>query len=187
LALTVLLLSFHAAPVRAERGAAGGGAMPEGDAAFSRNGAWVGAGGGFVLEDFDRDGFYDNSGVLSFRAGYRGLPYLAIELLGEVLPEFEGDQASDGDVDGFAVTANGKLFLPLGRFEPWIMGGLGFLDINPDRKAREDDFALRFAAGLDCYLAPRWALYFETAYVLPTGKVSDYRYSQYSTGLLFRF
>lgn len=154
---------------------------------YSRTGGWVGAGGAFALSSFDRPGFYDNSGVLSLRAGYRGLPHVAVELLGEVLPNFDGDQAPDGDVDGYAVTANGKLYLPLGRVEPWTMAGIGFLDIAPENRHEREDFAFRFAAGLDAYLTRHWAFYLEAAYVLPTGDVSDYRYSQYGAGFLLRF
>jgi hypothetical protein len=155
--------------------------------AYARPGAWLGVGGAFALEHFDRDGSYDDSGVLSFRAGYRGTPHLAVELLGEVLPEFEGDGARDGDVRGFLVTANGKIFLPGGFAEPWLMTGIGFLDIDANHRQREDDIAFRFAAGLDAYLTPHWAIYLEAAYILPTGDVSDYRFSTYGAGLLFRF
>jgi hypothetical protein len=170
---------------KAEDGAAAESSAESPD--YARNGGWVGLGGAFALEHFDRRGSYEDSGALAFRAGYRGLPNVAVEMLGEVLPHFDGDGSRDGDVDGFLVSVNGKLFLPLGRVEPWVMGGLGFLNINANHRDREDDFAFRFAGGLDAYLTEHWAIYLEAAYVLPTGEISEYRYSTYGAGFLFRF
>jgi len=199
----VFATSFAASPLRAEDGSEGAAADPgaaadsgaaagadalEGDAAYSREGAWLGVGGAFADENFDRKGSYDDAGAIAFRAGYRGYPYFGFELLGEVLTKFD-DGGSDpaGDVDGFAVTANGKFFLPLGRVEPWVMAGLGFLDIDRDNNQRRDDIAFRFAGGLDAYVTPRFALYLEAAYMQPTGDVKDWSYATYGAGLLFRF
>lgn len=159
-----------------------------GDAVWSREGGWIGAGGAFALENFDRrgaddDSGADDSGALALRAGYRGLPNVAVELLGEVLPEFHRDGGPN--VDGFVVTANGKLFLPLGRVEPWLMPGVGVLDI--DRNGRREGFAFRFAGGLDTYLTPHVALYLEAAYLQPTGDVQDFAYATFGGGVLFRF
>lgn len=159
----------------------------EEELAYSRAGGWVGLGGAYAQENFSGVGSYDNSGSLLFRAGYRGLPNVAVEFLGEVLPEFQSDGASDGDVDGFAVTANLKLLLPLGPIEPYAALGLGILDIDSDERSREDDFAFRFAGGLDLYLTPHWVLYGEAAYMLPTGDVDDYDYATFGAGFLFRF
>ena len=154
--------------------------------AWSRPGPWVGAGGFYAQENFDENGVDDSGGPI-FRAGYRGNDWFGVEFLGEVLAKFQGGDADTGDVDGFSVTINAKAFWPLGRLEPWGMLGLGFLDIDPDKKSRKDDFSFRFATGFDLYLNPHWALYGEVAYMLPTGSVSDYPYGTFGGGILYRF
>ncbi len=156
--------------------------------ALDRAGGYVGVGGAFALQNFSTPGSQDDSGSILFRAGYRGDPYLAVEFLGEVLPGFEGDDSVDNDVNGFAVTANAKLLLPLGRVEPWLMAGIGFLDIDADSNDEtREDFAFRSAAGLDVHLTPHWALYAEAAYMLPTGSVKRFDYATFGGGVLFRF
>jgi opacity protein-like surface antigen len=166
-----------AAPVAAEE-------EPE-ELAYSRPGGYVGLGGGYAVENFSGHGPYDDSGSILFRAGYRGLPNVAVDFLGEVLTEFESDRYRD--VDGYAVTVNLRLLLPLGRLEPYGSVGLGVLSIDPDDANREDDFAFRSAVGLDLYLTPHWALFGEAAYMLPTGDVKDFDYATYGAGFLFRF
>jgi opacity protein-like surface antigen len=162
----------------------------EEDISFSRSGGYVGVGGTFALQNFSVPGDQDDSGSILFRAGYRGLPYVAVEFLGEVLPKFEGSDSLDNDVSGFAVTINAKLLVPLGRAEPYLMAGIGLLDIDEDRDRRHnrrDDFAFRSAAGFDFYLTPRWVLYAEAAYMLPTGEVKRFDYATFGGGILFRF
>lgn len=152
---------------------------------WSRPGGYLGVGGTFALQDFD--GSYDDSGSIMFRAGYRGLPNVGVEFLGEVLPEFDDRDSRDDDVSAFAVTVNGKLLLPLGRAEPYLMAGIGILDIDEEGRSRRDDFAFRAAGGLDFYLTPYWAIYGEAAYLLPVGEVDDFPFATFGGGLLFRF
>ena len=160
----------------------------DGEPAFDRPVAYVGIGGTFAHQNFSTPGTQDDSGSIVFRAGYRGNAFLAVELLGEVLPGFDASDAVKNDVSGYAVTFNTKLLLPLGRVEPWVMVGLGFLDINADRyRGDRDDLAFRPAAGVDLHLTPHWALYAEAAYMLPTGSVERFDYATFGGGLLFGF
>ncbi len=153
--------------------------------AYSRSGGYVGVGGGYAVENFSGHGPYDDAASILFRAGYRGLPYVAVDFLGEVLTEFETERYRD--LDGYSVTVNLRLLLPLGRLEPYASAGLGVLSINPDDTSREEGFAFRSAVGLDLYLTPRWALFGEAAYMLPTGDVKDFDYATFGGGILFRF
>jgi opacity protein-like surface antigen len=155
--------------------------------AYSRSGGYVGLGGAFAVELFSAIGDQDDGSAIMFRGGYRGYSWLAVEFLGEVLPQFEGTDSIDNDANGFAVTVNAKLLLPLDRFEPFAMAGIGILNIDQDLRNRKDDFVFRGAVGLDFYLTPHWALYGEAAYMLPTGDVSDFAYSTFGGGILFRF
>ena len=159
------------------------------DLAYSREGAYIGLGGAYAVESFDsNEGDHDDAGALVFRAGYRGYPYFAVELLGEVFTKFEGTDDLDNDIHGFAVTLNAKGVLPLGRFEPFAMIGIGFLDIDADRRRdRRDDFAFRSAVGLDFHITPHWVAYAEGMYLLPTGEVSNYDLATFGAGILYRF
>lgn len=159
------------------------------DLSYSREGAYLGVGGGYAVESFDsNEGDHNDAGSVAFRAGYRGYPYFGVELLGEVLTKFEGTDDLDNDVHGFAVTVNAKGVLPLGRFEPFAMIGIGFLDIDADRRRhRRDDFAFRSAVGVDFYITPHWAAYAEAMYLLPTGEVSNYDLATFGAGILYRF
>lgn len=163
------------------------GATQDPEADFSRNGAWLGLGGGLALENFSLPGRYDDAVDIAFRAGYRGMPWLAVEMLGEVLTTFDGKDAPNGDVDGFLVSLNARAIAPLGRVEPWLMAGLGVLDVDTDRSSRQEDFAFRSAAGVDLYLNPSWVLYGEASYLLPTGDVDRFDYATFGAGILFRF
>jgi len=156
------------------------------DVDYSREAAYVGVGGAFAAENFSHRGGHDDTGSILFRAGYRGLPNVAVEFLGEVLPEFQG-RGSGNDVNGFAVTVNGKLLLPLGRLEPYLIAGIGLLDIDEDDRRQRDDFAFRGGVGVDVHLSPHWTIYGEAAYLLPTGEVDDYDYATVGGGILFRF
>ena len=158
------------------------------DLSFSREGAYLGVGGTFAMENFDGiPGNQDDSATVIFRAGYRGYSWLSVDLLGEVLVPFEDDSVQDNDVDGYAVTVNARVIAPLGRVEPWVMFGIGFLDIDEDRRNRQDDFAVRPAAGFDLYITPHWAIYGEAAYMIGTGDVSDYDFATFGGGIQYRF
>ena len=159
------------------------------DLSYSRPGAYVGLGGAAAIENFaSKEGGHDDSVAIVFRGGYRGSPYLAVELLGEVVTQFEGTDALDNDVHGFAVTLNVKGLLPLGRFEPFAMIGMGLLDIDADRhRDRRDDFAFRSAVGLDFHITRHWAAYAEAMYLLPAGEVSKYKFGTLGAGIVYRF
>lgn len=157
------------------------------DPSCSRQGVWLGVGAGYALQDFSLPGGHDDAADVAFRAGYRGLPWLGVEFLGEVLTTFDADDSRAADVDGYLVSVNARAIAPLGRVEPWLMAGLGVLDVDTDRRSRRDDFAFRSAAGVDLYLTAHWVLYGEASYLLPTGDVERFDYATFGAGILFRF
>lgn len=155
---------------------------------YSRPGGYLGVGGAYALQNFSIPGGQDDAASIAFRGGYRGEPWLAVELLGEVLTTFEGTGPLDNDVRGYAVTVNAKVLAPLGRVEPWLEAGVGLLDMDQDRRShRQEDFVFRSAVGLDLHVTPHWAVYGEAAYLLPTGDVERYDYATFGGGLLYRF
>ncbi len=156
---------------------------------YSRYGGYVGLGGALAIEDFDDSkGSYDDSAAVILRAGYRGLPFLSVEIVGDILIGFDGGDDFDNDVDGFAATVNAKFHLPLGRIEPFAAVGGGILGLEEDKRHHDrEDFVFRFASGADFYLTKHIALYGEASYMLGVGEVSDFDYATVGGGLLLRF
>ena len=80
------------------------------------NGFYIGVGGGFAIEDFDKGGA-DNSAVANLRVGYRFLDFLAIEGLGEFEPHFNGKSGNylSADVQIWSGWLNAKVY-PVARW-----------------------------------------------------------------------
>lgn len=156
---------------------------------YSRNAGYIGIGGALAVENFDDSrGSYEDSAAVMIRAGYRGLRFLSIELVGDILLDFDDDDVSDNDVDGFAATVNAKFHLPLGRIEPFAAIGGGILDLEEDQRRQDrEDFVFRFASGLDLHLTEHLVLYSEISYMLGVGDVSDFNYGTLGGGLMVRF
>ncbi len=107
----------------------------------------------FGLSDIDDDTF----GVMG-RGGYRCHPHVSAEMQFEWLDDFNGllaetslDNTNDTlrnfslSLETFVFTANMKGHLLTGRFQPFVLGGIGFMrmesksrDITPNATARTD-------------------------------------------------
>jgi opacity protein-like surface antigen len=88
---------------------------------YARTGSYVGLGGTYAIEDFDVEGA-DNTLGLNLRVGYRFQPRLAGELEFEYYDDF-GDFGVK--VDGWALTANAKVYGATGQVQPFLLAGLG--------------------------------------------------------------
>lgn len=151
------------------------GAAAAGD--FDRFGPYLGVGGSFAAALWD-DELEDQLGVsvevddawgLNARAGLRIVSALAVEAQYEWLDSYdvkvEGINAFD--LESHALTANLKLYLPFWRVQPYLLGGIGFADIQFDDSLglgiseSQTSLAGRVALGLDVYLTKRLAVYAE--------------------------
>lgn len=89
-------------------------------------------------------------------------------------------------------TGNPKAYLPLGRFQPFVLAGvgLGYVEFSGvDRFHRPSDttFAARFGGGFDFYLTDALALQLASSYVLQTGDLDGFDYMSLIAGLQYRF
>lgn len=110
------------------------------------------------------------------------------------------------EIPGVLVTGNAKGYLLTGRFQPYAVGGIGFMyaDLRSrnavtiecaiwycfnNRAVIRDDvvFAARLGAGVDFWITENWALNLESSYVLPTGDLADLRFVNLSWGVSYRF
>jgi opacity protein-like surface antigen len=164
----------------------------------------------FSLGHVENDAF----GVLG-RGGYRCHPYVSAEIQFETLADFDGSVSENGtppvadsargfnlELESLVFTANAKGHLLTGRYQPFVLLGLGFMrmesksrDITggtlPGRAPQESDrtvkFAVRYGAGLDFYLTEHVVVTAEGSYLMPTGKLDGLDYYQFGVGLQYRF
>jgi len=141
----------------------------------------------------------DDSPGFDIRGGYRLHPNFAIE--GEI-QYFTGfdlniDNMSTrgetinlnekfGSIDTLAVTVNAKGYVLTGRVQPYGLFGIGLARANFDPEIEgvdsQDDnqFAVRFGAGVDFYATENIVINAEAGYLLPT---SDYKFGEGDPGL----
>jgi opacity protein-like surface antigen len=178
----------------------------------------------FRLGDLDDDAF----GVAG-RGGYRCHPYAAAELQFDWLDNFEGSVFENGvpmndttrnfdlELESLVFTANAKGHLLTGRYQPFVLLGLGFMrmesksrDETPAARAltavcppdpgdptppcyagnardRRVEVALRFGGGLDFYITENVAMSAEVSYLMPTGQLDDLDYYSFGIGMQYRF
>jgi opacity protein-like surface antigen len=162
-------------------------ARVEAGARFDRSGWWLGAGASFQYEDFKHLGPLDadDSVGMKLRLGYRCSPHLGWEFDYEWA---EGFDLSDGsDVDLWALTSDARWYLLTGRWQPFLLAGVGIATADPIDEGTGTDIALRFGGGLEAYVTEAVALAFDASYVLPTSKVKDLPYLSLAWGVLYRF
>jgi opacity protein-like surface antigen len=173
------------------------------------------------LDDLDEDAF----GFLT-RAGYRCNPHVSVEFQSEWLEIFKGTIAEnrvpmndtmrrfDLELESLVVTSNVKGHLLTGRYQPFVLVGLGFMrmenkanDITPaalprppscppdpdtpcfaaQASDRRVELAVRFGAGLDFYVNRNVVVSAEASYLMPTGKLDKLDYYSFGLGLQYRF
>lgn len=159
---------------------------------FNRPGAYAGLGGVYAVPGFQgraKDVFGDSMGFQA-RGGYRFTEIFALDGLYEYVNDF-GAKRGDGGVWTNHASVNGKLILPLDRFQPYLSGGIGFLNANPTRGSADGiwAFAGRFSAGTDLAITEHVALFLDAAYLVPAGGgvASDLQYFSFGWGGKYLF
>ncbi len=162
-------------------------ALAQDDSDFARPGVYFGAGGTYAIENFDVPGYnLDNTFGFNVRAGYRAIPNLAVELEYEWYDDF-GIQGVE--VDGWALTVNGKGYLATGRVQPFVLVGLGVIhgEASAGGLSLDDEaFGVRLGAGIDAYTTENLVISIDASYVLPTGNLDDFQYFALGWGLQWR-
>jgi opacity protein-like surface antigen len=161
------------------------------------NGPYVGVGGGFAIEDFDK-GNADNGAAVNLRVGYRFLDFLAVEGLGEYEPHFNGKSGNytSADVSTWAGYLNGKVY-PVARWtgwvQPYVLAGAGYMwaDVKggpaPFGHQNNNGFVGRFGTGIDFFLTEHLFVTVDGAYLLPAGDASEFDQTIVGGALQYRF
>ena len=188
---------------------------------FSRPGFYVGGGISYAtdlyedeIEDALNTGFgvdiEDTFGV-NTRVGGRFFRFVALELQYEWLDSYDINIDNAGGrsrVDAQTFTGNLKLYLPIQRFQPYVLAGIGFQRYEIDNnyfngtvRTQDDDIDLagRVGLGFDAYLTENVVFYAEGSAVLSNAKIDlpavvsggdtidNLFYAGFQSGLLWRF
>jgi opacity protein-like surface antigen len=188
---------------------------------------------------FTKFGDFDDTDAFGFtgRGGYRCHPRVSVELQADWFNDFGSGsiveigetplivETSTGpltdtlrnfkfDLESLVMTTNVKGHLMTGRYQPFVLGGLGFMrmetkarDVTPSADAttevcqppltdpcraphasdRRVEIALRLGGGLDFYLTENVVITAEGSYLMPTGKLDGLDYYTFAVGLQYRF
>jgi len=194
---------------------------PEGTDEYERKGWFVSLAGSYALPTYEDDlesdlssrlgtpvgVSVDNSLGVGGDAGYRCHRYFSTAVQFEQVMGFKEDYSvpstgarAAADVDPLTVTTNFKAHLPLGRFQPFGLVGVGMMAASTkERNAAEEALgatatneskgvALRFGAGMDFYATKNIVLNVGAGYVLPLGNNIKYlNYISVGWGVQYRF
>jgi opacity protein-like surface antigen len=145
----------------------------------------------------------DDSFSISGQAGYRCDPRASAAVQVEWVEEFDGDVSEPGmgkvastTAESLIVTANAKGYLLTGRFQPFLLLGLGGMTARTELKdsaggslasQRQEGFAARFGGGLDVYVTKNLLVTTGVDYLRPWGDVEDLDFLSIGGGVEYRF
>jgi opacity protein-like surface antigen len=173
--------------------------MEEQEIDYARLGPYLGVGGNYAIQLFDKagPGNVSNTGGVHVRAGYRFHPNIAVEVLYEWMSEFDNDShtpvgpKNTDHFDAWSVSGNLKGYFLTGRWQPYAVIGVGYLDVNGHGVPHSADTSggadMRFGLGMDGYITEHIAIGPEVAYVLPFGSVENFDMVTVALGLRYRF
>ena len=157
---------------------------------WARSGPYLGLSGVHASNDFDhiRSNTDDSLGATA-RVGYRLNRWVATEIEGEWIAEFEAP--ADRDIRIGITTVNLKAYPLDTPAQPFLMVGLGALLAKTHgsniTNSRSVGFASRFGGGFDFYFSEQFVVTLAASYVLPTGSVDDFKYTAFQWGFTYRF
>ena len=188
---------------------------------FARRGWLVGVAGSYAIETFEEDleddindelaalGYVVDSDVdaslgINGRIGYRCHRRFSAEVEVEWLDRFKVDVSATGvgkiatvDLEPVVVTANTKVYLLTGRYQPFLLVGAGVMTaevkvrdtagLGLSVSERETEFAMRFGGGIDLYATKHVVVSVEADYVLPLYSLDDLDYISIGWGFQYRF
>lgn len=176
LPLLLLVILLFPSPLYAE----GGGAL--GPFSFFIP-SYVGIGGSYVREDFQKEINFSDTGGLNLKVGFDFFKVLTLELNFDYLPSFEGSglvagstQKEETDVLNFMVVGKFPLALSHPLFKPSLLFGMGVFYSVQDFKGKiagndvskeetDTGLSMKFGGSLEIYLTPNFTLGAEGAFV----------------------
>ena len=177
----------------------------------ARSGFYFGVGAVYAAENFSFDSEnlgmtailgpgvdpdYDDSAGAHLQIGYRTHPTLAFEFLYEFLEGFDSTAGSPKtEIDSHLFTFNAKVYPFDGRWQPYLLTGIGARLINSEvfdksvKKPYETDagFTARFGGGLAVSVTRHFAVELEGSYQVGTGGIVRHaNYGTFAVHFLYR-
>lgn len=157
----------------------------------ARSGPILGLGGIAAIENFSGLGQKVDtaSGGFSAHVGYRFTPRFSADMRIEKYQEFD---SPTGEVNGWSIGLNGRGYLLTGAFQPFLMGGINYMDMETTNSAAtnvnktDDGPGLRFGTGLDWYATSNIVVTADISYVLGLSQVNGYDMVVFGLGLFYR-
>lgn len=171
---------------------------------YSAPGFYLAVGGGVSfdteLEDsvrlLDPTATVGSSGVVGLRGGVRPHPHVAVEfdleyLIGSdiVVPSLPLAL----DLEAITMTSNIRLYLLTGRFQPYALAGMGFMNGRASASGlisgsgSTTAFAMRFGGGLESYVTEHIFVDVGVAYLLPFGTLDGFDYVSVRGAVGYKF
>ncbi|MCA9502319.1 MAG: porin family protein [Myxococcales bacterium] len=162
----------------------------------SRSGPYLGGVVFYAAEQFDDSVIVKSSAGGGAFVGWRFEEFFAVEVRYEGFAGFDlQGRTSRGEIDGYAITANGRLYPMRGPIQPFLTVGVGGIRLRGesvrDSGARsrfvEDDVVLRGGAGVDLIVNEHLAVNLEAAWLGPGDDLSNLEMALFGGGLTYRF
>ena len=147
---------------------------------------------GFTDQSID----FSNSGGFNLRAGYRWYTHLATELEYEWVDKFKLGHTTEANAklqDIWHLTANAKAFLSTGRFEPYLMLGLGYYRVGSTSEQHvrvslpgTGNFGMKGGGGIEFFIMEHLAVDTEITYNFGEDSLADLRYTSFAFNLMYQ-
>ncbi|MDG2051580.1 MAG: hypothetical protein P8M78_15605 [Myxococcota bacterium] len=171
--------------------------MQEREHRYSRSGFYLSGGLFYAPQLFDTSYRAENSQGAFGAIGYHFAKRFEVEVRFDGFQDFDLSKSEyTAYYNGFSVTANGKLFILTGSFQPYVGLGIGALNAKTGRTKIADGVTetwqstvatFRVSAGLDWYLTETIAITGDAAVMLPGGSLSSLNFATLGGGLKLRF
>ncbi len=165
---------------------------------YTKPGFSLGVGGSMIFENFDTgiSGLdFDESPGFNVKLGYRVNELFEAEIDYLFIDGFDGTVSGVQalELDGFALTGNGKLYLQTGKVQPYGLLGIGMADLEIrdtlglGLSSSESDLVFRFGGGLDIYAVENVLFFAEVSYFLTHGDIEDTDFIPVTIGAKYKF
>jgi len=163
---------------------------------IEQRGPYLGAAFAYAAEYFDDSIIVKSSVAGAVFVGYRAHRWFSADLRYEGFDGFDlKSSRGRGEIDGYAITINGKMRPFEGPIQPVMGIGMGGIRLDTDfvlndgTRLHESDseFVFRMSGGIDLPVNEHLMVNVEAAYLIPGDDLSDLEIGMLSAGLTYVF
>jgi len=161
----------------------------------SRSGPMLGLSATYNIDNFSGTQMSTgSSGGFAAHVGYRFNKWVSSELRMDRFVQFDGNAGGVdvGEVNGWYLGLDQKAYLLHGRYQPFVLVGLGMLTMDTSNSAAannektDDGVSMRFGGGIDLYATNKIVVTGDVSYVLGLGEVDGYGVTVIGLGFNYR-